>query len=132
LASKELGERTQASADAMQTLTEDMQWIALKTQDDTVSMKVITLVTLFFLPGTFMSTVMSTPIVTFPINDEGQQRKVVATGAVQLWFTVTVPLMIFTFLAWWGVKILERHRQQKERARYEDSLKQRAALNNKV
>lgn len=36
-------------------MTEDMNDIARKTKIETVSMKVITLVTLFFLPGTFTS-----------------------------------------------------------------------------
>jgi hypothetical protein len=36
-------------------MTEDMNEIARKTKIETVSMKVITLVTLFFLPGTFTS-----------------------------------------------------------------------------
>lgn len=36
-------------------MTEDMNDIARKTKIETVSMKVITLVTMFFLPGTFIS-----------------------------------------------------------------------------
>jgi hypothetical protein len=36
-------------------MTEDMNDIARQTKIETVSMKVITLVTLFFLPGTFTS-----------------------------------------------------------------------------
>lgn len=40
---------------SMATMTADMNDIARKTKIETVSMKVITLVTLFFLPGTFIS-----------------------------------------------------------------------------
>lgn len=36
-------------------MTEDMNVIARKTKIETVSMKAITLVTMFFLPGTFIS-----------------------------------------------------------------------------
>ena len=43
------------STKSMYTMTEDMNDIARKTKIETVSMKVITLVTLFFLPGTFIS-----------------------------------------------------------------------------
>ena len=43
------------STKSMVTMTEDMDDIARKTKIETVSMKVITLVTLFFLPGTFIS-----------------------------------------------------------------------------
>lgn len=57
-----LAERSQASGDNMEKMTRDMQNltkqmhdIARKTKQETVSMKIITLVTLFFLPGTFIS-----------------------------------------------------------------------------
>ena len=36
-------------------MTNDMSEIARKTKTETVSMKIITLVTLFFLPGTFIA-----------------------------------------------------------------------------
>lgn len=39
----------------MVSMTDDMNDIARKTKIETVSMKVITVVTLFFLPGTFIS-----------------------------------------------------------------------------
>lgn len=43
------------SSKNMELLTEDMHTIAQKTKQETVSMRIITLVTLFFLPGTFIS-----------------------------------------------------------------------------
>ncbi|KAL9053830.1 MAG: hypothetical protein Q9206_003783 [Seirophora lacunosa] len=51
-----------SSTHSMVIMTEDMNDIARKTKIETVSMKVITLVTLFFLPGNFNSTLMSTDI----------------------------------------------------------------------
>jgi DNA integrity scanning protein DisA with diadenylate cyclase activity len=39
----------------MEIMTNDMSEIARKTKTETVSMKIITLVTLFFLPGTFIA-----------------------------------------------------------------------------
>jgi Mg2+ and Co2+ transporter CorA len=39
----------------MELITEDMHEIAQKTQRETVSMRIITLVTLFFLPATFIA-----------------------------------------------------------------------------
>jgi hypothetical protein len=39
----------------MELMTKDMHILALKTKSETVSMRIITLVTLFFLPGTFIS-----------------------------------------------------------------------------
>jgi hypothetical protein len=54
-ASKELAKKSQYSAKKMEAMTEAMHRIAVKTKQETVSMRIITLVTLFFLPGTFIS-----------------------------------------------------------------------------
>lgn len=50
-----LAEKAQQSAVKMEVMTERMHEIAIKTKQETVSMRIITLVTLFFLPGTFIS-----------------------------------------------------------------------------
>jgi hypothetical protein len=47
--------RAQLSTDRMERMTDAMFELAKKTQQETASMKIITLVTLFFLPGTFIS-----------------------------------------------------------------------------
>jgi hypothetical protein len=39
----------------MHSMTEEMNALTQKTKQETVSMRIITLVTLFFLPGTFIS-----------------------------------------------------------------------------
>jgi hypothetical protein len=54
-ATKLLAERSQLSAENMEDLTRDMDKLARETKGETVSMRIITLVTLFFLPGTFIS-----------------------------------------------------------------------------
>jgi hypothetical protein len=54
-----LAKRAQDSAERMEDITGEMNRVALKTRDETVSMKIITLVTLFYLPGTFMSVCIS-------------------------------------------------------------------------
>lgn len=50
-----LAEESRASTRNMEHMTNDMNDIARKTKTETVSMKIVTLVTLFFLPGTFIS-----------------------------------------------------------------------------
>lgn len=54
-ANRLLAKRAQESTERMELMAREMNLVALKTKDETVSMKIITLVTLFFLPGTFMS-----------------------------------------------------------------------------
>ena len=53
--SKLLASRAQLSADNMEEMTRDMHEIAHKTKQETISVRIITFVTLFFLPGTFIS-----------------------------------------------------------------------------
>lgn len=48
-------EANKASTDYMQRMTRDMHDIAVKTKQETISMRIITFVTLCFLPGTFIS-----------------------------------------------------------------------------
>jgi Mg2+ and Co2+ transporter CorA len=50
-----LAKKAQVSTERMETMTDAMYEIAKKTEQETVSMRIITLVTLFFLPGTFIS-----------------------------------------------------------------------------
>lgn len=54
-ANKLLADQSRKSTSNMESLTHDMRKVAHKTKSETVSMKIITLVTLFFLPGTFIS-----------------------------------------------------------------------------
>jgi len=45
----------------MKDITKDMQDIAQKTKQETVSMRIITLVTLLYLPSTFISVSLKQP-----------------------------------------------------------------------
>jgi hypothetical protein len=54
-ASMVLAMKSQQSTENMEIMTKDMHIIAQKTKQESVSMRIITLVTLFFLPGTFIS-----------------------------------------------------------------------------
>ncbi|KAF2265884.1 hypothetical protein CC78DRAFT_567210 [Lojkania enalia] len=102
-ASRLVAERAQMSTDNVEGMTRDMHKIAKRTQQETVSMRIITLVTLFFLPGTFISTVMSTDIIRWNPDADGRPIRTVSTGALWLYLTITLPLMVGTFLAWYGV-----------------------------
>ena len=46
---------------------------------------------------------MSTDIVKFRINKSGLLENSVQLGALQLYIVVSLPLMLITFLAWYGV-----------------------------
>jgi hypothetical protein len=54
-ASMKVAARSQQSTESMEAMTKDMHIIAQQTKRETMSMHIITLVTLFFLPGTSIS-----------------------------------------------------------------------------
>ena len=58
-ANSRLAQKAKLSATRMEEMTQEMHEIARKTKVETVSMRIITLVTLFFLPGTFISVCVS-------------------------------------------------------------------------
>lgn len=109
-----------------------MEVIAQETKRETVSMRVITLVTLFFLPGTFISvgtilsrfvmpliqqTLMSTPIVTFEAGSPSISHGTISAGALGFFVAVSIPLMVVTVLAWWASYWWEDRRERKEQRR---------------
>jgi hypothetical protein len=57
--------RAQESQENIELITKDMHSLALKTKSETVSMRIITLVTLFFLPGTFISVSLISSVRTW-------------------------------------------------------------------
>jgi hypothetical protein len=67
-ANRLLTKHAQESAERMEDMTKEMNRVALKTKDETVSMKIITLVTLFYLPGTFMSVRVCFPFLLFSLR----------------------------------------------------------------
>ncbi|KAE9381938.1 hypothetical protein N431DRAFT_360451, partial [Stipitochalara longipes BDJ] len=101
-ANKIFAEKAEASTREMQSMTEEMNALTQKTKQETVSMRIITLVTLFFLPGTFISTIMSTDILQYSkIPDTNDYEEDYSSEALKRYVSVTLPLMALTFLAWW-------------------------------
>ncbi|KAK5695171.1 hypothetical protein LTR97_008677 [Elasticomyces elasticus] len=108
-ANRQLAEKASISA-------ENMEMLAQKTKLEAVSMRIITLVTLFFLPGTFISTLMSTPIVTFAPGSSSPSDSNISTGALGFYVAISLPLMALTFLSWYAVYWWEN---RKERQRHQ-------------
>ena len=119
-ASRLLTKQAQESAKSMRDMTRNMQSIAQKTKQETVSMRVITLVTLLYLPSTFISvsfkpkrrvsglttltqTLMSTDIVNFRNDISGKPERIVRFEAIQLYIAISIPLTFATFVAWYGI-----------------------------
>lgn len=112
----------QASAHTMEALTERMHEIATKTEQETISMHVITVFTLIFLPGTFVCVRIrhycpptTTVSLTYPLKtlfsaeimdfDGGNGTTKIGDWkvrwpALKLFLAVCIPLMAITLSAW--------------------------------
>jgi len=133
-AHKDLARNAKISADHVEYMTQQMK-------QEAVFMRIITLVTLFFLPGTFVSvsfqirwriqdtnnclqTLMSTDIVKWQAPAPGGLAKVVSSGAIEIFLVITVPLMVLTFAAACGFYSWSRRRERKEMDRQAAELSQ--------
>ena len=101
-ASQIFAQKAQISAQNMEEMTNSMHDIAHKTRQETVSMKIITLVTLIFLPGTAIASVMSTDIIHF--NKDGSFD--FQSRGLWAFLAACLPLMALTFLGWYIVSWL--------------------------
>ncbi|KAJ9603080.1 hypothetical protein H2200_012375 [Cladophialophora chaetospira] len=108
-ASKVFAQEARSSAKRMEDMTQKMQDMTLKTTLETVLMRIITVVTVFFLPATFVSTMMSTDMVNFKASDSGITSGSTSLGAVKLFLCISLTLMVGTFasgfgLYWWALR----------------------------
>ena len=145
-ASKLLGAKSQQSAGNMEIITaetlrstgkmeiisREMHEIAQKTKQETVSMRIITFVTLCFLPGTFISvscshlpldvtynewsqTLMSTDVVGSQTTSNGTMKNFVQPKVLAAYFAISLPLTLVTLLIWYGAYRWESRREQQRR-----------------
>lgn len=122
-----LAQRAQTSATNMERMTEAMHTIAHQTKMEAANMRIITLVTLFFLPGTFVSvriahkgfnafqlikkqTLMSTPIVHYP-----DDQRIINHDALLLFLAMALPLLVITVVVWLGLYWHKKRTEERER-----------------
>ncbi len=108
-------------------------------KQEAIFMRIITLVTLFFLPGTFISvghhkwlgfavtddslqTLMGTDIVHWQPPEPGGLEKVVSSDAIKIFLSMTIPCMALTFAAACGFYHWSKYRERKEMNRQADMI----------
>lgn len=91
------------SAERMERMTHQMREMAIKTTLETVLMRIITVVTVFFLPATFVSTLMSTDIVQYSPSDSNISSGASSAGALKLFLCLTFSFMAATAVAGFGL-----------------------------
>lgn len=73
--------------------------IASATRQDSLSLMTLSLVTMLFLPGTFIATLLSVPILNWRPGE----------GRFWIYWAFAIPLTLMTFGTWWAwTSILER------------------------
>ncbi|KEF56270.1 uncharacterized protein A1O9_07851 [Exophiala aquamarina CBS 119918] len=99
-------------------ISKDSRLLALAAQRDSSSMKCLAVVAMFFLPGTFVSSLFAMPLFDWQEpNLEIWQSRAIWGPRLMTFATVTIPLMLLTFAVWgfWIFKQgMQRRRQRKE------------------
>lgn len=78
-----------------------MQIIAEKNARDSSSMRILTIITMIYLPCTIVSNFYSTQFVT-QIEVGGGSTKMGYAQNAWLFFAISIPLTVFTFLVWYS------------------------------
>ncbi|CAN8095488.1 unnamed protein product [Discula destructiva] len=79
--------------------TDSMNMISLKSRREAVSMHVITIWTLVFLPGTFVATFFSSGILDFTtVSNFGEWT--ISWVGLELFFIICCPIMLLTLAGW--------------------------------
>ncbi|KAI2621256.1 hypothetical protein GGR54DRAFT_94494 [Hypoxylon sp. NC1633] len=125
---------TKISTDRMEVMTLKMHDIAVRTEQETVSMHVITVFTLIFLPGTFIAvwtlvprlrrhiltwcqTLFSSGVIHW--DDDGSLGTdwVLRQGGLRLFFSISLPMMVIIVTAWLLLYLYMRRKRQQEKQR---------------
>lgn len=87
------------ATEKMETLTRSMHKIGFMSQKEAIAMRIITVVTLIFLPATFVSTFFSTDVVKYQNqNNSGGLSGSFSKTAMLRWLEVALPLTVVTLI----------------------------------
>lgn len=116
-----------SSSDRMEEMTNKMHKIAVRTEQETVSMHVITIFTLIFLPGTFIAVRFGLPLLQAILtrfqtffssgvlnwNDNGSMSSDWAARpeALKLFLEISFPLMVIIVAAWFLIYLCVRRKK---------------------
>jgi hypothetical protein len=87
------------TAATSQEVAENSFRIASATQNDTQSMKTLAIMTMIFMPGAFVSSLLSTPV--FRWNSEEKPKITVQVPGLLIYLGITLFLLVTAFLVWY-------------------------------
>lgn len=101
--------------------------IALSSHRDASSMKTLAFVTMLFLPGSFISALFSTDCFDWDAakEDKGESMSVPSTPQFLLYWAITIPLTVLTFIfyfVWLHFSSKKRRRQRHRAAEVSQTL----------
>ncbi|KAM7214251.1 hypothetical protein V8F06_010368 [Rhypophila decipiens] len=99
-------------AESAYVSSQRMEQIAFKTEQETASMHIITIVTLLFLPGTFIATFFQSGIIKLKEVENMDSDWVVLEEAMVLFERICFPMMALIFLIWLGIYTWVRRRSK--------------------
>ena len=96
-------------------VAEDSRALASTAREDSTAMKILAVVTVIFLPGTFIATIFEIPV----FNWEAETNTTIVSHRFWMYWAVTIPLTLLTILPWvmWTRRSNASHRAQLSRTR---------------
>ena len=78
-----------------------METVSYHMAREAIVMRIITIVTLIYLPATFVSTLFSTDIIKYQNQDGQPDEGTYSSTAMMRWLQVTLPLTALTLVIAW-------------------------------
>ena len=95
-----LAKESRKENEEMRKLSERMHGLTEKATQDAAAVKVLTILTLIYLPATVVSNFFSTSFVNLQTTP-GKSNHVVISSDWWIFVAASVPLTLFTFYTWW-------------------------------
>lgn len=87
--------------------------IAVDGKRDSIAMKTIAILGIVFLPGTFVATLFSINMFKWGGADSGETSSLTVSPSMWIYWAITVPLTVVTFLVWVFLFRRENHQSSK-------------------
>jgi hypothetical protein len=104
-----LGQESRAESMEMRVLSERMHKLTEKATQDAAAVKVLTIMTLIYLPATVVSNFFSTSFVVTESSSNGGSGHISVLGDWWIFVVVTLPLTAITLYVWWTWSRIKTH-----------------------
>jgi hypothetical protein len=108
-------------ANASIELAKDSRTIALSTKHDSSSMTTVAVMTMLFLPGTFLASLFSIPLLRW-------EHAPVIQHKFWLYWAITLPSTLLIFVLWFVITKRKRSNQRLENQRQRESVGKVASI----